>query len=436
MKAELFPDAPSVDWTNTDSSGDHLVAIIDLVEARCATVEPQVLSLVPEEGRFERLRQEAQALLKRYPDSPTRPPLFGVLVAVKDVFHVDGLPTAAGSRLPVEELSGPQATCVTSLVRAGALVLGKTACTEFAYFGAGPTQNPHLLGHTPGGSSSGSAAAVAAGLCPLALGTQTIGSISRPAAFCGVVGYKPTYNRISRHGLLPLAPSLDHPGPLAPNVTWARRVAAVLCKDWKSEPNAATRRKPVLGIPEGPYLEKAEPAGREHFRTVCQHLKNAGYVVRTVAALADIDAIEARHRRIVAAEAAVVHQHWFTRFGHLYHEKTRQLVEDGQQISPAQLEKDLRGRTALRHQLVHLMDSAGIDLWISPAAPGPAPSGLVFTGDPIMNLPWSHCGLPTLALPAGCLENGLPMGLQLAAAWYADEVLLAWGEALQTVLDS
>ena len=140
------------------------------------------------------------------------------VIAVKDIFHVEGLPTRAGSRLPAAELGGPEAESVQALKRAGGLVLGKTISTEFAYFASGPTRNPHDPRHTPGGSSSGSAAAVAAGYCPLALGTQTIGSISRPASFCGVVGYKPTYGRISTAGVIPLSPSLDHVGIFSASV--------------------------------------------------------------------------------------------------------------------------------------------------------------------------------------------------------------------------
>ena len=409
-------------------SGDPLAWVADL-ESVLPKVEAQVASLMPEAGRFERLRRQADELLLRFPKPAERPPLFGVPVAVKDVFHVEGLPTAAGSRLPPEELGGPQADCVDSLLAAGALILGKAACTEFAYFGAGPTRNPHHLDHTPGGSSSGSAAVVAAGLCPLALGTQTIGSICRPAAFCGVVGYKPTYDRVSRQGLLPLAPSYDHVGPLAQDVAWARRAAEVLCGDWRRD--RGSDDWPVLAIPEGAYLERAEPSSRKSLHRLGEHLAGIGYEIQTVDLFPDLEAIEARHRRVVAAEAAQVHAPWFDRFSTLYHPKTRELVEVGRGISDRQLKEDLAGREDLRQRIAEAMTTGGIDLWISPAAPGPAPRGLDFTGDPIMNLPWSHSGLPTLSVPLGHGEGGLPLGLQIAAGWYGDEDLLAWGEPLE-----
>src|SRR6185436_18009180 len=152
---------------------------------------------------------------------------------------------------PSDLLQGEEAKSVTRLKEAGALIFGKTVTTEFAYFSPGPTRNPHNPEHTPGGSSSGSAAAVAAGFCHLALGTQTIGSIIRPASFCGVVGLKPTYDRISRDGVIPLSPSLDHIGLFTPDVDSAIDAARSLYRDW-DEPNEVLR-KPILGIPDGPY---------------------------------------------------------------------------------------------------------------------------------------------------------------------------------------
>ena len=157
------------------------------VEARFLEREPEVLAFLPEEDRFARLYHDAETLVLSYPDLINRPILFGALVGAKDIFHVEGFTTQAGSRLPHDVLQGVEAKSVTRLKEVGALMFGKTVTTEFAYFFPGPTRNPHNPEHTPGGSSSGSAAAVAAGFCHVALGTQTIGSIIRPAAFCGVV---------------------------------------------------------------------------------------------------------------------------------------------------------------------------------------------------------------------------------------------------------
>src|SRR5215510_743927 len=165
------------------------------VEAQFEQYEPSVIAFVSEEDRFKRLHEDADTLLLAYLDTVNRPRLFAALVGVKDIFHVEGFVTQAGSRLPAEILQGKEAASVTRLLEVGALIMGKTNTTEFAYFTPSPTHNPHNAEHTPGGSSSGSAAAVGAGLCPLTLGTQTIGSILRPAAFWGVVGFKPSYER-------------------------------------------------------------------------------------------------------------------------------------------------------------------------------------------------------------------------------------------------
>ncbi|MDH3745179.1 MAG: amidase [Acidobacteriota bacterium] len=403
----------------------------DRLEALVAEHEPQVLALLPEAERFSRLRRDAKRLEERFPEPENRPLLFGVPAGIKDIFHVDGFVTRAGSRVPAEELAGLQAASVTALEEAGALVFGKTVTTEFAYFGPGPTRNPHDESRTPGGSSSGSAAAVGARMCPIALGTQTIGSVSRPASFCGVVGFKPSYDRISRDGVIPLSPSLDHIGLFTTDCAGARLAASVLCTGWRDSERAMER--PVLGVPEGPYLERAEAAGRDHFEAVIGTLATAGYEVRRFDAFGDIAEIEDRHCRIVAAEAARIHGTWYASHGETYHSKTAELIERGMEITDAELAIDRAGREELRSALVASMRAERIDLWISPAAPGVAPEGLDSTGNPVMNLPWSHAGLPTLALPAGTID-GLPMGLQLAAGWWEDEALFSWGAQLEHLL--
>lgn len=415
------------------SSDLSLTAYLDQLMAHFNEREPEVLAFVPEKSRFHRLEQEAKALLQKYPHPGQRPSLFGVPIGVKDIFHVKGFETQAGSRLPTQILQGDEAASVTALRRAGALILGKTITTEFAYFAPGPTRNPHNSAHTPGGSSSGSAAAVAAGLSPLTLGTQTIGSINRPAAFCGVVGYKPSYDRISRVGVIPLAGSLDHIGGFTADVAGMQVAAALLCADW--DPTmAAPAHRPILGIPAGPYLHRASTAALTHFEQVCTRLRDAGFTLLEVAAMADFDEIHARHNLIVAAEAARVHRDWYRGHHALYHEKTRDLIERGLDINNEQLTAALAGRSQLRSQLTDLMFAHGLDGWLSPPAVGPAPAGLDSTGDPVMNLPWTHSGLPTVTLPAGKDAAGLPLGLQLTGHWYADEELLGFAGQIEKVL--
>jgi Asp-tRNA(Asn)/Glu-tRNA(Gln) amidotransferase A subunit family amidase len=409
-----------------------LYRILDQIEARFLASEPELRCFIPEPGRFARLREEAAEILALYPEPEKRPALFGVFVGVKDIFRVEGFATQAGSRLPPELFQGREAKSVSKLKKAGALILGKTVTTEFAYFEPGSTRNPHNSEHTPGGSSSGSAAAVSAGLCSLALGTQTIGSIIRPAAFCGVVGLKPSYDRISREGVIPLSPSLDHVGCFAPDVTGVKLAASQLYDDWRTDTSAANR--PTLGIPEGPYLNKTTKEGAAHFENTWRLLEKAGFNLRHVEALHNFSEIYARHNLVLAAEAARVHSEWFEQHAHLYAPKTAELIRCGQMISSSELASALEGRAQLRAELTRLMDEHEIDLWVSPPAPGPAPRGLGSTGDPVMNLPWTHAGLPTLHLPARKNQAGLPTGIQLTGRWYADEALLAWGEALERTL--
>lgn len=422
----VMPSIPAI--LETLRAGD--VGYLQELQARFETVEPTLRAFLPERGRFARLRQEYDTLLERYPDPEERPPLFGMPVGVKDIFHVDGFETRGGSRLPAARLAGRQAVCVSQLKAAGALVLGKTVTTEFAYFAPGPARNPHNPAHTPGGSSSGSAAAVAAGLAPLALGTQTIGSIVRPAAFCGVVGFKPSFGRISTEGVIPLSPSLDHVGTFTQDVAGAQTVAPILILDWG---RTAAAEKPVLGIPTGSYLDKVSAEGREHFERVCDRLRQAGFRVEEVPAMADYEEVVERHNRVLAAEAAQVHRTWFAEFEELYHPKTAELIRRGQAVKKSTLRAAVAGREKLRVGLTELMKEHGLGLWISPAARGPAPRGLSSTGDPAMNLPWTHSGLPTITLPTGRSESGLPLGTQLTGAWKKDEQLLAYAAQIESV---
>jgi Asp-tRNA(Asn)/Glu-tRNA(Gln) amidotransferase A subunit family amidase len=402
-----------------------LLAYINELCDRVDAHDPQIQALMPEANRRARLRDEAESLRARFPDPASRPPLYGIPVGVKDMFYVDGFPTRAGSRLPEEAFSGVEAACVTMLREAGALILGKTVSTEFAYFEPGPTRNPHNLNHTPGGSSSGSAAAVAAGFCPLALGTQTIGSTIRPAAFCGIVGFKPSYKRISTSGVIPCAPSVDTVGLFTQDVEGMALAAALLCRDWQPIP-ISPARLPILGVPDGPYLAQASQEGLNAFARHVSLLELAGYTVKRVPVMADIEEINQRHMLIVFAEMAEVHAEWFAHYEPLYRPRTTEAIRKGQQVGATELAAARAGRLKLRHELQTLMVQEQIDLWLCPAAPGSAPEGIQTTGNAIMNLPWTHAGLPVAILPAGAAPNGLPLGLQAAGAYMADEQLLAW----------
>ncbi|WP_030245232.1 amidase [Streptomyces sp. NRRL S-350] len=408
--------------------------LAEYVDRFCALVErvdPLIHAFVPEPGRHGRLRAQARELAARYPDPAGRPPLYGVAVGVKDIVRVDGLPTHAGSALPPGVLAGPQAAVVDRLRAAGALVAGKTVTAEFAGSAPGPTRNPHHPGHTPGGSSSGSAAAVAAGLVPLAVGTQTVGSVIRPAAYCGVVGFRPTYGRIPVGGVIPNAPSFDTVGVFTADLAGAALAASLLCDDWRPVGEAPA---PVLGVPEGAYLERVEPAALRVFEERVERLAEAGLVVRRVGLFPDFAEVGRQLQAVNRFEAARSHADWFARFGGLYRPETVAGIRVGQGVAPADRAAGLRFRELLRERVAAAGAAAGVDLWLAPSATGGAPEGLHSTGDAVMSLPWSFLGRPALNLPAGRTGGGLPLGLQVVGAEGADERLLAQSAVLERLL--
>ena len=408
-------------------------AYLETIRERSETVDPEIEAFVDGPGRWDRAFETAEKLTENYPCSADRPPLFGVPIGVKDIFHVDGMKTRAGSELPPEALAGEEAAAVTALTSAGAIVLGKTVTTEFACFEPGPTRNPHNIDHTPGGSSSGSAAAVASGLCPLAFGTQTIGSTIRPAAFCGIVGFVASHGRIPTDGVIPVSESLDHVGIFTQDTEGIELVAPLLCESWRTLPSPTAR--PTLGIPRGPYLEQASGVARESFDESVSALRTAGYDVGDVQLLDDIETINERHERLMAAEAAIVHDEWYEAHRERYSEQFLELLETGRTVPTADVAAATRSRPELRSRLARAMDDRGIDLWIAPASTGPAPEGIDSTGDPIMNLPWTHAGVPTVGLPSDTAE-GLPLGVQCIGRYGADEDVVRWSHGLADALSA
>jgi len=408
-----------------ECTGD-LCAFVERLCDQIDAVELRILALLPETGRRERLLSDARRLLAEYPDPARRPPLFGIPVGIKDLYHADGFETRAGSRLPPEALAGREGPAVKRLKKAGALIVGKTVTTEFAYFSPGPTCNPHNIAHTPGGSSSGSAAAVAAGECALALGTQTIGSVTRPAGYCGIFGFKPSLGRMTTCGVIPFSRRVDQPGFFAPDMAGILRGARVLIPRWHKIFPAPVRPL-TLGIPGGPFLAQADETVRGFFEQQLQKLENLGHKIVHLDLFPDIARIGAFHRALTAVDIAKAHARLFRLYEPLYSEATRTLILNGQTADDTGANASM---AELRARMDEAMARRGLDLWLSPAATSPAPEGIAATGSPLMSLPFTHAGVPTLAVPAGKTRSGLPLGLQFAGRFGQDEVFLSCMAAL------
>jgi Asp-tRNA(Asn)/Glu-tRNA(Gln) amidotransferase A subunit family amidase len=405
----------------------------DFINGICDRIDeadPAVHAFIPEPGRRERLLHDADLLVKKYSGFSEKPPLYGVLVGVKDIFRADGFPTKAGSHLPEKLFEGKESSVVTKLKEAGTLIAGKTVTTEFAFFEPGPTVNPYDQSHTPGGSSSGSAAAVACGFVPLSLGTQTIGSINRPASFCGVYGFKPSYGRIPTDGIIPFSESADHVGFFTQDPEGIEITASVLCEGWNHN-LSLPQRKPVIGVTVGRYLQQADDEMRDLLEEKIHQIEKNGIRVVRLNALENIETINVSHRSMVAAEFAKAHENWFREYESLYREKTKELILEGRSVSNEFLENARKGRVSLRNYFDDLAKKNKIDLWLSPSACTAPLSGLGSTGSPLMNLPWTYMGMPTLTVPSGFSNIGLPLGLQFTGTFMEDETLLAWTRLLK-----
>ena len=402
-----------------------LAAEVDAALARIEAQETLIGAFVPGTFDARRIRTEVEAL------GGSDLSLAGLLVGVKDIIRVDGFPTRCGAELPPALFEGPEASCVAALRKAGAIIAGKTVTTEFAVSHPGPTRNPRNTDHTPGGSSSGSAAAVAAGFCPLALGSQTVGSTIRPAAYCGVVGFKPSLGRVPLDGVVPYSWSFDHLGLIADKIERLDPVMAVLVADWQG---AAVVDKVTLGIPDGPYLDFAKPDARTQFEVSVARLERSGVRIKRARLLEDIASLNDQILRLTYGEAFRVHRDWLDDHRALYRASTLEGLDLGAEVSDDELEELRAVGLRLRAELGDLMADAGIDAWAAPAATGVAPEGLAWTGDYAMNGVWTYGGLPSVTLPSGTNDAGLPYGLQLAGAFGADEALLATARRIETLM--
>jgi aspartyl-tRNA(Asn)/glutamyl-tRNA(Gln) amidotransferase subunit A len=378
----------------------------------------------------------ARALERELEEGGPRGPLHGIPVGVKDVYYTDGMKTSAGSKLLKDFVPEYSATAVQRLEDAGAVVLGKTECTEFAANDPAPTRNPWNLDHTPGGSSSGSAAAVAARTCFVTLDTQTAGDILRPAAYNGVVGLKPGYGRISRHGTMPVSWSLDTSGVMARSVEDTALALGVLAghdpadQSSSSRPvpdySAAVRGRndpPTLGLLRRYYDDHADEEVREHTDRVVELLREAGARIEEVEPPEDLGLVYAAHRIVVFSECAAYHQETFRQRPEDYGPKLRQLIELGQVTPAVSYIQAQRFRRRFGRKLAESF--RGVDALITPTTPTTAPSGLSATGDRRLQIPWTFAGVPAINVPSGLDRSGLPFGIQLVGVLFAEDQLLA-----------
>lgn len=365
---------------------------------------------------------------------PAAGALGGVGFGVKDVIDVAGMPTRCGSPATSSEPARWDASCVAQLRAAGAVPIGKTVTAEFAYVSPGPTRNPHQASHTPGGSSSGSAAAVAAGMVDFALGTQTGGSMIRPAAFCGVVGFKPTFGRVHRQGMTVLCDSLDTIGWFSSTVPQAQAVASVLLAE--GVPAAAQRcaqtRPPRVALLACDAIGTLEAASRQALDAGAARLRELGADIVTPDLDADLKTLLDLHARIMHAELAramlpVARSPQADQLS----PALRDAVTLGLAIPYAEYVQCQQTRDRLAREWLERF--ADVDVILTPSAPGPAPEGLQSTGSSVFNRVWSLLGWPALHLPTGKTASGLPVGVQWVARPDQDHALLAWAADRQAL---
>jgi Asp-tRNA(Asn)/Glu-tRNA(Gln) amidotransferase A subunit family amidase len=368
---------------------------------------------------FERARAAARACDAAQPSGP----LHGVPVGIKDVIDTCDMPTEYGSTIHRGHRPSRDAACVSLIRRAGGIVLGKTVSTEFAMYQPSKTVNPHNPGHTPGGSSSGSAAAVADRHVPLALGTQTSGSIIRPAAYCGVIGYKPTVGTFAIEGIKALASSLDTLGVLSRSLDDLSLMYEVFCGvDLAAHPLPARKPGQVrLGFWQPPFAEPSPDA--DGLSLAITRLRAVGFELTPVAMPDSFASLNDVHAALMAYEVARNHLYEYEPARRaLMGDSTTAVIEQGWNVT---FEAYLRCREQTRQARIAFDQIAqSFDAILVPSATGEAPAGTSWTGDPVFNRMWSLLGTPALTLPVGNGPNGLPIGVQLVGRRDSDRVLL------------
>ena len=377
--------------------------------------------------------QQARRLDEELAACEDRGPLHGIPLGIKDIIDVAGFPTGCGVQRWAQGPAEADAVLVAKLRAAGAVILGKTVTTPYAWVDPPITRNPWQLDRTPGGSSSGSAAAVACGMCLGTVGTQTGGSITRPASFCGIAGHKPHYLDVDSEGILPFAPSLDHPGPLARTVADLSLIDKVIrSHPWPERGperprsyaplrrlasaerlEGPTQSAPRIGCLGGPFRDLAERPMRQAMDNAVDVFRASGAEVTSTTLPVEFDEVIAAHRTIMASEAAAFHEHRLAAMPEDYPPKIAALVAEGLTIPATHYVRAQETLWSTRRKITDLLQN--FDVLIAPAALGEAPDPST-TGNPVFNSPWSLWGLPTITFPIGLSDAVLPLGIQLVGS--------------------
>ena len=425
------------------------VELVESLLSRYDSLEPQLKAWVYlDREEVLSVARQREKDLEQIPLSRSGPNggfLHGVPVGLKDIYYTAGIPTTACSKLYADFVPEYDATTVTMLKQAGAIMLGKTVTTEFACMDPPPTLNPWNPAHTPGGSSSGSAVAVAAGMCPVALGSQTVGSVLRPASYNGVVGFKPTFGRVSRYGVVPISWSLDTVGWMARTVEDIALLLQVMAGPDPEDPTAsrlptedymadlASPPAPRIGLVRGYFYENADQETRQHTDQVVERLSRAGAEVQEVTLPDSIDTAMRDQQVLMAVEGATFHQAMYETRAEEYQPKIREMIGRGLGTDGVTYSR------ALEHRLQFTADMklavGQVDVLLTPSTPTASLPDLTNTGNTMFQGPWTSCGLPAITIPSGLAASGLPLGIQLAASPFAEAKLLSAAQWCEQVLD-
>ena len=402
------------------------VALVQRYLDRITAADPQVQCWRQLDA--ERALETAREREREAAQGSIRGPLHGVPVAIKDIIDVEGLPTRANSRsrAGAPPASG-DAEIVLALKRAGAIILGKVHTTEFAFFDPSVARNPHDIRHTPGGSSSGSAAAVAAGMVPIAVGTQTVASVNRPAAYCGIAAFKPSTRSLSTYGITPLGPSYDTPGFYGWSVADAIEAFAAIAPPFLTAPAPLRPAMLTVCIPDDPHISDAIPEMKAALARFADAFASAGHAVTRPASPISFERLCNLQRSTMAYEAGRALRHLLAEPAGSVGAKLTDLIREGLAIAPGRY---LDERSAIDHMRETLFAKLTADLFLWPAIPASAPQGLSWTGDPKYIAPWTALAGPIVSLPAGLAGNGLPIGCIVASRPGSDLAMCAWARQL------